>query len=575
MGSGRIDARAALKTLLLLLALAADYPAMGARIASLGVSPSLLLYAGLYVLLAATLWAAAFIARAPLRWTVAALLAAAELLVNAIRTATADAMSYELFVTMFLSAGFADDALAQHGHSILWAALGSAALLLGIGLRPGRWRPIPALPAALAPFAGVALLALLLFFRGGEGARGLPSAMVGAAYSSLLAYEAATMPAAIRQSVKLEQSGESDPRDLILIIDESIAGRYLDINDPAGVHSGLAAPPPGVEVANFGLAASITHCSFGSNLTLRHGGTRRAYQQMNAVRPSLFAYAKGAGYATVYIDAQRTGGAYQNGMDDGERRHIDNFIQFDETPVLHRDMAVADALIAALANDRREFILVNKMGAHFPVADKYPDSAHIYRPALPRGEGVEVAEMQLPANLYSGADMWRRYRNAYRNSLHWTVGAFFDRLLSGGRIDKGLIVYTADHGQNLHERGGEGTTTHCSPSPAAEEGAVPLAIIDTKGAWQAAARRNFDASSHYRIFPTLLGAMGYEPAAVRAIYGEALDARRPDANSFNALFNARLGRRPEWVEVRREAIARPPTADHGAQAALSAAPDAR
>ncbi|WP_052071700.1 sulfatase-like hydrolase/transferase [Sphingopyxis sp. MWB1] len=562
MGSGLFDQRALLKTLLLLVALGADYPAMGARIGSLGLSPSLLLYIGLYGLLAATLWVAAFIERGAVRWSVALLLAAGELLVNAIRTATADAMSYELFVTMILSAGFADDALAQHGRAILWAGLGAAALLLGIGLRPGTWRPMPRTIAMLAPLGGVALLALLLFFRGGEGARGLPSAMVGAAYSSLFVYEAATLPAAIRQSVKLGRSGKEDPRDLILIIDESIAGRYLDINDPAGVQSGLAAPPPGVHVANFGLAASITHCSFGSNLTLRHGGTRRAYQQINAVRPSIFAYAKRAGYATVYIDAQRTGGAYQNGMDDAERRHIDNFIQFDDTPVLHRDMAVADALVGALANDRREFILVNKMGAHFPVADKYPDSAHIYRPALPRGENVEVAEMQLPANLYSGADVWRSYRNAYRNSLRWTVGAFFERLLSDGRIDRGLILYTADHGQNLHERGGDGTTTHCSPAPAAEEGAVPLVLIDTHGRWQKAAQRNFDASSHYRIFPTLLTAMGYDRAAVRKIYGEGLDAPSRDANSFNALFHARLGRQPEWVAVRRAAIARPPASDH-------------
>src|SRR5690606_40746790 len=67
--------------------------------------------------------------------------------------------------------------------------------------------------------------------------------------------------------------------DIVLIIDESIAGRYLDINDAAGVRSGLASPPPGITVSNFGIAASITNCSYGSNLTLRYGGTRGDYQR--------------------------------------------------------------------------------------------------------------------------------------------------------------------------------------------------------------------------------------------------------------------------------------------------------
>src|SRR3546814_5164736 len=84
--------------------------------------------------------------------------------------------------------------------------------------------------------------------------------------------------------------------------------------------------------------------------------------------PSLFAYAKRAGFGTVYIDAQRGGGAYQNGMDDRERRDIDRFVQFDAVPVADRDRAAADALVATLHNGRRDVVLVNKMGAHFPVA---------------------------------------------------------------------------------------------------------------------------------------------------------------------------------------------------------------
>lgn len=553
------------KTILLAIALAFELPDVSARVAMLGLSPPFLLYAGLYCGLVACLWSAAFIRASALRWGWALFFALAATLIGSFQGATADAMSYDAFVTMIYSAGFADDAFAQYSAALAWSSAAALFLLLGVGLKPDARTRLPGIVAVVAPVTGLAVLSALLFMRGGEGGRGLPNGWVGMAYSSLVAFEAATRPAMTRQPVRIAHDREEQPEDIVLIIDESIAGRYLDINDPAGVRSGLASPPPGITVSNFGIAAAVTHCSFGSNLTLRHGGTRDAYQHINATMPSIFAYARHAGFATVYIDAQRTGAALQNGMDDTERRQIDRFIQFDDTPVIDRDMAAADALIAALANGRREFILINKMGAHFPVADKYPDDAQIFRPALPRGEAAAVTETRLPDNLYSGAASWRLYRNSYRNSVAWTVGGFFDRLFARARLDDALVIYTSDHGQNLHERGDSGTTTHCSPAPAAEEGAVPLAIIGASPHWRAAARRHFDASSHYRIFPTLLNAMGYDRAAVHSQYGEALDSPGADPATFNSLFNARLGRKPIWVKVERASVVRPPVGDYAAR----------
>lgn len=561
----KTTARILVKTVLLALALAFGMGGILRRVHMLGLSPELLFYAGLYGGLALCLWCAAFIRQGWLRWSWALFFAVAAIFVGSFQTATADAMSYDAFVTMIHSAGFAGDAMAQHGASLAWAAVGGFMLFLALVIRPARLPFLPGTVAVIAPFAGLAILSLLLFVRGGEGARGLPGAWVGTAYSALYAYEATAHPSRPRQAVGIDLVRKSGPNiqgDIVLIIDESIAGRYLDINDASGVRSGLATPPPGVTVSNFGIAASITHCSYGSNLTLRYGGTRGDYRQMNTALPSIFAYAHKAGYRTVYIDAQREGGDYQNGMDDAERRTIDQFIQFENTAIINRDMAAADSLIAMLGNGQREFILVNKMGAHFPVADKYPDDGQIYQPALPRGESTLVTDMRFPKNLYNGAQSWRLYRNAYRNTVAWTVGRFFDRIFAHAPLNHALIIYTSDHGQNLHESGDSGATTHCSPTPMNEEGAVPLVIIDSSGRWQQAAKRHFDASSHYRIFPTLLGAMGYDKTAVRRIYGEALDSLQPDPATFNGLFHARLGRDPAWVKVDRASIAQPPQADY-------------
>src|SRR3546814_9750893 len=62
---------------------------------------------------------------------------------------------------------------------------------------------------------------------------------------------------------------------------------------------------PFARIYNYGLAASVTNCSVGSNVTLRYGGTRKDYQRINGTQPSIWAYARKAGLRTVYIDSQR------------------------------------------------------------------------------------------------------------------------------------------------------------------------------------------------------------------------------------------------------------------------------
>src|SRR3546814_9750904 len=70
------------------------------------------------------------------------------------------------------------------------------------------------------------------------------------------------------------------------------------------------------------------------------------------------------------------------------------------------------------------------------------------------------------------------------------------------------MIYTSDHGQNLHERGDPGLSTHCSVDPLQEEGVVPLVVIDGNRDlsidWRRDVAHNHNRSSHYMIFPTLL-----------------------------------------------------------------------
>lgn len=546
-----------LKELLLLIYLISSYLTAGDRLASLGLSLELVLYIGLFGALAACLVAASFVRSAVLRWLYALTFFGSALFLHSTEAATGEPLSYDAFINLVNSRGFAGDALRQYGPTIAISLLAGLPLLFGIALRPRRDLPFPRLLTAFAPAAGVVLLSGILFVRGGDGARGLPGTFTPLAYGSLLAYESGAGSIGSRQQVSIPIVSEPLRRDIVLIIDESVLASYLDVNDPNGERSGLLEHRPGVTVRNLGYAAAITNCSVGTNVTLRYGGTRSDYRRINATMPSIWAYARRAGFHTVYIDAQGTGGIRHNLMDAEEQADIDDFVQFDGVAVRNRDMAAAGRLSLLLGNGRRDFILVNKVGAHFPVHDKYPEAYMRHRPALPRGLFENIADTGRRDGFGGNAEDWRRYRNAYRNTLLWNVGAFFDRLLASSDMSEAILIYTSDHGQDLHEAGNPGITTHCSSDPVDREGLVPLAIIEGTESpsldWNRNLAANRNRSSHYNVFPTLLALMGYDPQAIRATYGRSLAEETRDSFTFNSGFNARLGKQPVWryIDLRR------------------------
>jgi lipid A ethanolaminephosphotransferase len=551
--------RPTLKEALLALYLLATLPAVAERAGSLGLTPALGLFFALWAAMAACLVLAAYVKSFAVRALWALLFAGAAGFVATFERVTGQFLTYDAFINMVSSTGDADNAVAQYGRSFLVPIALALLLAAAILLKPRR----PVRCAGAAPLAAIVLLSLILYARGGEGARGLPAALTGLAYADLAFYEAATEHYGPRQPVRLRPK-TAPAGDVVFLIDESVAAAYLDIdNGQGGVRSGLAEPRPGLAIANFGYAASITNCSWGSNLTLRYGGTRADYRRIDATGPSLFAYAKAAGFHTVYIDAQRPDPA-ANPLVKDELARVDKVISLGRLPVVDRDLAAAAILSRYLKDGRRDFILVNKVGAHFPVHDKYPDAYRRYRPALPRGRFLDVSDTGSRAGFGGSAQEWRQYRNAYRNTLIWNVGAYFDRLLGGG-IGGATIVYTSDHGQNLHEQGGAGLNTHCSPDPGMEEGAVPLVLIragGTKGPdWTRAAAMNRDRASHYSLFPTLLTLMGYDEGEIARLHGPPLDRPQTAPLAFNALFNARLGRVPVWTPIDPARLPKPPAND--------------
>ena len=572
MSSISADVRPYVKEVLLALCFLSALPAIVNRSADIVGAVPHTGYLVLLIILWGGLLGAAYTSPAILRWTTAFLLAGTSYYMIVFERVTTEFMTYDAFINMMNSAAFLGDALAQNQTAFVEAAPPALLLLAAIGMAPRRHLPLSRWLVAATPWLATCALTGLLFLRGGDGARGQPPSFTPIAYLTLAGYENATGNIGKRQSVRLRQARRPLSRNIILVVDESVAGQYLDINSPTGVPTPLSGIWPFARIYNYGLAASVTNCSVGSNVTLRYGGTRKDYQRINGTQPSIWAYARKAGLRTVYIDSQRTGGALQNMMTDEERALIDNFVQFDDVPVEQRDRAAARELIRELADHRPKFIFVNKVGAHFPVHDKFPEAYLRYTPVLPRGRYRNISDTGSRAGFAGGAEDWVRYRNSYRNTLLWNVGAFFETLRNGADFSHTTMIYTSDHGQNLHERGNPGLSTHCSVDPVQEEGVVPLVVIDgNRGSsmdWHRDVAHNRNRSSHYMIFPTLLELMGYDPSAVEKRYGRALNEASHDPVSFNKLFNARLNRKPQWVTIDPASVVQPPRADidNGAQA---------
>jgi lipid A ethanolaminephosphotransferase len=422
------------------------------------------------------------------------------------------------------------DALSLYS-SWLGPILRDAAIgLIGFWLPAQRPLAAPRLLAA-APALPIALIAALLAAEAGKGTRALPEQFAPLAMLLVAGVQQPLALGAERETVSHAPEHPPLARHVFLVIDESVRADFLDPNGARGVTPFLASRA--AQLANFGYAVSGSNCSLFANLILRYGGTRDSLSSTLRSGPSLWAWARAAGFRTVYVDAQLAGGHLQNGMTLGERGLIDELVQLGDAPIETRDARAAQVLAELARDSRPSFALVSKWGSHFPYARNYPPEAEAFHPALAPDDAI-------------GPDR-ERLLNAYRNSVRWTTDRFFERLFEAD-LGSSVVIYTSDHGQNLLDHG---VVTHCNSSdPHPLEGVVPLLVLagpaELRARFAAAAAARLDRSSHFELFPTLLELMGF--AADRARYGPGLLDPEPPAGERAFTYGPVIGlaRELDW-----------------------------
>lgn len=281
--------------------------------------------------------------------------------------------------------------------------------------------------------------------------------------------------------------------NVVLIVDESVRGDHLSLNGYGRPTTPLldSLQARGV-LHNWGIAASATTCSLGSNNLLLTGVTTLPDTEGRIRRqPSIFQYAKAMGYTTYYLD----GGSplLWNGISD-DRRYIDHWEGADHFAAvapydIDRELA---RRLSQIAQTRGNFIWINKRGVHFHYNNAFPPDRVHWQPLL-----TEVAY---------DPSRHDEIVNSYDNALHYNLNGFFEILAQGSSVlDTSVVLYTSDHGQTLAEDGQR--RTHCGETR--NEALVPLFML-ARYARPAA----IVPASHSNIFATLLDLMGF-PAEER------------------------------------------------------------
>lgn len=268
------------------------------------------------------------------------------------------------------------------------------------------------------------------------------------------------------------------PLHILWIIDESVAA--------SAFQSLYGAKLQQYGALDYGAAQSMANCSAPSHVALRSGVDVRAASAAMDLRatPSIWGYAKAAGYRTYMLDGQHDG-APQNFLYAPEAALIDDYRSVQAG--VDTDRALARRLNLELKSAQPSFGYVLLRGVHFPYAANVP-------------EGLLSPNMSNLAQYHAG--------------LAYSKYQFFETLLQGIDRQKVAIIYTADHGQNLARP----DLPHCSKYPAAAEYEVPFVTFLPEAIRGRYIHHLKAGRSASQIFPATLIWMGFERTAVEQSY---------------------------------------------------------
>jgi glucan phosphoethanolaminetransferase (alkaline phosphatase superfamily) len=403
-------------------------------------------------------------------------------------------------------------AASLYGQSFIWAgfiaAIGVAAFGLPYISKGFNIRRFSAVVACV-PFLPVVAIGALIYEKQGQGYFAMPKQFSQLSMAGLTAGTIVLNAPEPRHVLLLKPKAQKQSQKILLLVDESVRPDYL--NTTAGNSVTPSFARFAAKMVDFGPAASGAVCSNYSNAILRFAAARADLGRAINSNPTIWQYAKAAGYRTVFIDAQaqnlKNSSQLQNFMTVDELRFVDQVYRLTDVEPQDADFRLLDILQKELTQAGPVFIYANKQGAHFPYGMNFnSDSAR-----------------HVPVSMGNTPETMETLTNSYRNAIDRNVDQFFDAANVHLPLQDLSFVYTSDHGQFLQP----GVATHCVASDAKPQMAlVPLFAFssDTKIAadLKLGAAKSFGKASHFQIAPTLMEWMGFGIEDVAKLHPESL-----------------------------------------------------
>jgi lipid A ethanolaminephosphotransferase len=387
---------------------------------------------------------------------------------------------------------------------------------------------------AWTPALPIVLIAAIIVVKEGGGSQALPVQFVPLSVGAVSAVKIASVALPERENVGWT-AGPRQARHVVMIVDESVRGDYIDWRPGNAYTPELARLRS--RLVDFGPAASAGNCSHYSNALLRFAASREDLGSRVLTNPTLWQYAKRAGYRTVFIDAQsafnRNPGKLQNFMTAEEARYIDRLVTMSaDVPAAELDDRLLDVVVEELRSAEPVFIYANKNGAHFPYDASYPVTERVFRPTMTDGEIGAAMHAAIRTASPSAQAMVPRV-NSYRNAVLWSVDRFFKRLFDEAPLDDAVVLYTSDHGQVFNPD----RLSHCTvEDPDPREALVPLFVTASDPRLQERFANGAQASrghaSHFSLAPTLFELFGYAKRDIAGAYGPSLFEANTRAPGF-------------------------------------------